>query len=150
MAGFFENLSATIGNGAKNALDKGKEFKDAAIDKGKELKDVASIKSQISSAQSGMNKLYKELGEAYFNDHKDSSEFPEITEGIKNAICKIQELEDKLMEAQGASKCPSCGAAIAKDSKFCPSCGVPVDIARTAAEEAKEETEDENNNITIE
>ena len=42
---FFENLGATIGNAAGNALEKSKELKDVALDKGKEFKDVATLKT---------------------------------------------------------------------------------------------------------
>ncbi|MBP5309198.1 MAG: zinc-ribbon domain-containing protein [Lachnospiraceae bacterium] len=123
---FFENLGATLGNAAGNAIEKGKEFKDVALDKGKEFKDVATLKTQISTAQSNVAKLYKELGEKFFEDNKDADTYPEIS-AIRDALVSIKELEDKLMIAQGMTKCPTCGAPVEKGSQFCSKCGASVE-----------------------
>lgn len=123
---FFENLGATIGNAAGNALEKSKELKDVALDKGKEFKDVATLKTQISTAQGNVAKLYKELGEKYFEDNKDSDTYPELAV-IKETLESIKELEDKLMIAQGMTKCPACGAPVEKGSQFCSKCGASVE-----------------------
>ena len=125
---FFENLGATLGSGAKNALDKGKE-----------LKDVAALKTQISTAQASLGKMYKELGKAYFEDHKDSGDYAEITDKIKEVLDKVADLEKKLSDTQGVLKCNACGATLTKGSAFCPKCGEPID---TYAEEDTDEGKD--------
>lgn len=135
MSGFFENLGATLGNGARNVVDKTKD-----------VAGVASIKAQISTAQAGLGKLYKELGKAYFEEHSDSNEYEPLMEPIRDALKKITELEEKLADAQGTTKCPSCGAQVPKDSQFCPTCGVPIDIAKAAADAE----DDSNKEIPIE
>ena len=112
---FLENLGATIGGGAKTALDKGKE-----------LKDVAAIKAQIASIQANLGKLYKELGKAYYDENKEAAAYSDKMAPIKDALDKISELESKLMDAQGNVKCPVGGASVEAGAQFCPKCGAAM------------------------
>ena len=112
---FFEDLGATIGNGAK-----------VAADKTKEVAGVASVKAKMSTAEANLGKLYRDLGKAYYEDNKESNAYAEITRQIKEQLAKVEELEKKLMEAQGCVKCPECGEMVPKDSSFCQKCGAKV------------------------
>ncbi len=123
---FFEDLGATLGTGAK-----------AVADKTKEISGVAAIKAQIGTAEASLGKLYKDLGKAYYEDHKESAAYGEKMSEIAAVLAKIDALNAKLSSTQGVKKCPACGEAMAKDSTFCPKCGAKVESFEEV-EEVKE------------
>lgn len=116
---FLDNLSEII-------TTKGKE----AADKAKSLADIASLKTQISSCESVVNKNLKKIGQLYFEEYKDSDvvcEFEEQVQAIRDAKKAIEDLEQKIHEIKGTKVCSSCGAVILGDSAFCSKCGTKLE-----------------------
>ena len=110
---FFDKLGNTISAAGKTGLNKAKEIKDAA-----------KIALDIQEREGAIRKLYQELGQAYYHDHRDdeNQEYPQLEE-IKAAFEEIGELKAAKDGIRGIRRCPECGSAIADDANFCSSCG---------------------------
>ncbi|MCC8030029.1 MAG: zinc ribbon domain-containing protein [Lachnospiraceae bacterium] len=116
MAGmdFFNKLGSSISSAGKDGLNKAKE-----------MKDSAKISLDIKDRENTIQKMYRELGKTYYQDHKDdiSPEYGDRIAAIKAAFEEIGELKSNLDDVRGIHRCPHCGKAISPEAKFCPSCG---------------------------
>ncbi|MCD7922693.1 MAG: zinc ribbon domain-containing protein [Clostridiales bacterium] len=116
MAGmdFFNKLGSSISSAGKDGLNKAKE-----------MKDSAKISLDIKERENSIQKMYRELGKAYYQDHKDdiSSEYSDRIASIKAAFEEIGELKSNLDDVRGIRRCPHCGKVVSPEAKFCASCG---------------------------
>ncbi len=149
---FFSKLGNTISAAGKDGLGKAKE-----------LKDTAKISVDIKEREGAIQKMYRELGKAYYHEHKNDTEceYADRLEAIKATFEEIGELKAMKDEIRGIKRCPSCGQPVAAKAKFCENCGAKCEeeavecevvedeecadeTAEDIAEEAAEETmEDE-------
>lgn len=115
---FWENIGETI-------TTKGKEV----ADKAKNLTDIASLKGQIATCESTIQKNYKDIGREYFESHKndEESEYEAQFFAIKNAMTAIEELKKKINEIKGTRHCNHCNEDVPANSIFCPKCGVKLE-----------------------
>ena len=110
---FFEKLSNTISAAGKDGLNKAKE-----------LKDTAKLTMDIKEREGAIQKYYRELGKAYYQDHKmDVAPEYEQMAAIKAAFEEIGELKAAKDEIRGIKRCPSCGSTISPVAKYCANCG---------------------------
>lgn len=124
-----ENLGASISEGAK-----------VVANKTRKVSGIASLKAQKSGAKTELSKLYKALGEAYYNDHADETvAYADIKDDIADVLKKIDKIDRKLADARGNVKCDACGEYVDNSSSFCPKCGAKI-VA--LVEEEAEECED--------
>lgn len=157
--GFLDNVSAfTKGVGAK----------------AKGNYDVVALNTQISSCKKEIAALHANLGELYFNLHRNDPE--DKLAGIVNEIIskekKIEELNQQIETTKEATaavqftapteptvpddytgrRCSNCGAPLADDAIFCGECGTKNEIIETKEEEKeeiKEETKEEEKEETV-
>lgn len=110
---FFDKLSNTISAAGKDGLNKAKE-----------LKDTAKISMDIKEREGAIQRMYRELGKAYYQDHKDdaNAEYDQIL-AIKAAFEEIGELKANKDEIRGIKRCPECGNPVSQEANFCASCG---------------------------
>lgn len=120
---FFESFGSTVSDGAK-----------VVSEKTKKVTGVASIKTQINSTKSGLTKLYKDLGKAYYEDPENAEALADIVNEINNVNDKVAILEKKLAVKQGKIKCEACGEYMSAEYAYCPKCGAQVEVV----EEVKE------------
>lgn len=115
---FFDKLSNTISAAGKDGLNKAKE-----------LKDTAKITMDIKEREGAIQRLYGELGKAYFQEHREDGQ-PEYIQisAIKTAFAEIDRLKAEKDEVQGIHRCPSCGNAVSQEAKFCSNCGANCKI----------------------
>lgn len=115
---FFDKLSNTISAAGKDGLNKAKE-----------LKDTAKITMDIKEREGAIQRLYGELGKAYYQEHKED-EHPEYIQisAIKNAFAEIDRLKAEKDEVQGIHRCPSCGNPVPPEARFCSNCGASCKI----------------------
>lgn len=136
-------LGNTLSAAGKDGLNKAKEFK-----------DTAKITVDIKEREGAIQRMYRELGKAYYHDHKDD-ETPEYDQifAIKAAFEEIGELKANKDEIRGIKRCSCCGNIVSQEAKFCASCGakceeevveceVVDDDVEEASEEAAEEVEE--------
>ncbi len=142
--GFFDTLGESLTNAGKDVAKKANE-----------IAKVTSLNGQISSQESLMDGIFKEIGKMIF-DNKDSwkdldlSEILGKIEAAKNEIERLKEeikvvkngdAEEKAAtsaeapapteapaEAPAAATvtCPNCGATLETGAAFCSSCGTKV------------------------
>ena len=115
---FFESFGSTVSDGAK-----------VVSEKTKKVTGVASIKTQINSTKSGLTKLYKDLGKAYYEDPENAEALADIVNEINNVNDKVAILEKKLAVKQGKIKCEACGEYMSAEYAYCPKCGAQVEVA---------------------
>lgn len=110
---FFDKLSNTISAAGKDGLNRAKE-----------LKDTAKITMDIKEREGAIQKMYRELGKAYFQDHKDdeTAEYDQVL-AIKAAFEEIGELKASKDEIRGIKRCKECGNPVSQEAKFCANCG---------------------------
>lgn len=115
---WFDNLGKSV----KNAGNK-------SVDKAKEIRDTSRIALDIKSQENLINKLYTDLGKAYYTEHKKDSDpkYGQILE-IKAAYKKIEELQAERDEIKGMIRCPGCGKTVSREAAFCPGCGTKIII----------------------
>ncbi len=110
------------------------------LERAKDLRDTAVISLEIRDREASIRKAYRELGRAYYQQHKDDEEpaYDQIIY-IKAAFEEIGELKATKDEIRGIRRCSNCGAPIQNGANFCPNCGKKYETAETA-EETEEET----------
>lgn len=129
----FERISNTISAAGKDGLSKAKE-----------IKDTAKINVDIKEREGSIQRMYRELGKAYYQDHKDDPA-PEYSQvfAIKAAFEEIGELKASKDEIRGIKRCENCGKIISSEAKFCSGCGAKVAEEEKVSEgEAEEKAED--------
>jgi len=131
---FFEELTTSLGNGAKVVVGKTKEYS-----------EIATIKAQITAQKTALSKLYKDLGKAYYEAHKEEVMFAEKIVAINEVMNKIGELDTRLEDILKVERCAECGELISKDSVFCNKCGAKREVS-----EVEEEFADEADEVTEE
>ena len=110
---FFDKLSNTISAAGKDGLNKAKE-----------LKDTAKISMDIKEREGAIQRIYRELGKAYYQDHKDD-ENPAYDQihAITAAFQEIEELKANKDAIRGVKRCEACGSIVSQEAKFCANCG---------------------------
>lgn len=89
---------------------------------------VAQLTGMIADEEKKIEKLYSELGKAYFELRKDeeTDEFKVQITGIKDSMKKIEDYNKTIKEVKGLVPCPKCGKDMKKTDAFCTSCGYRV------------------------
>lgn len=129
--GFFDDFGKKISSAGQEAIAKTKE-----------LADVAKINSGISDEENKIKTAYTEIGKKYFENHAEDFEADYEAEvaAIKEAMEKIKNYEQQIVEIKGVVKCPNCGAENAKTAAFCATCGTAMPAAvEEPVEEATQE-----------
>ncbi len=128
------------------------------LEKAKELRDSAKITLEIRDRETSIQKAYRELGKAYYQDHKNDEE-PDYDQVayIKAAFEEIGELNANKDEVRGIRRCSECGEPIPNGASFCPNCGKKYEAppaktgeAAKAPDEAPVSAEDMEEDIIAE
>ena len=130
---FFDKLGNTISAAGKDGINKAREWK-----------DTAKISVDIKEREGAIQKMYRELGKAYYRDHKDD-EAPDYEQiaAIKAAFEEIGELKANKDEIRGIRRCPECGQIMSREANFCSNCGAKCEAAETVDGEVVDSAEAE-------
>ncbi|MCD8230484.1 MAG: zinc ribbon domain-containing protein [Clostridiales bacterium] len=111
---FFNRIGNTISAAGKDGIGKAKEWR-----------DTAKITVDIKEREGAIQKMYRELGKAYYHDHKNDSdsEYSDRLVAIKAAFEEIGELKASKDDIRGIKRCPNCGQPVDPNAKFCGNCG---------------------------
>ncbi len=109
-------------------FDDVKRLSKNVADKGKDAIEITKLNSQIGSEKDKMRDTYVKIGEAIFMNFKNGNDqgFGETCVSLQEAESRIDDLKNKIIEIKGATKCPSCGEEVGKETVFCPKCGGKV------------------------
>ena len=100
-----------------------------ATQKAKDISELAKLRIDIRSKKDHINKLYQEMGKAYYEEHKNEEEpdYDQIVL-IKEAEEALAELKKQVGQLKGMQRCPKCGQDMPLDADYCSKCGEKLDI----------------------
>jgi len=109
-------------------FDEVKRFGKNLTEKGKDVIEITKLNSQINSEKDKIKNLYEKIGEEVYKAYAAGEEtaYSDLCAEIKKIEDTINELTAKVLELKNASKCPNCGAEVAKDTAFCSKCGTKL------------------------
>ncbi len=114
----FEDLSKTIS-------EKGKE----AVNKARDLTDVIKLKTQLAGEKNKLNETFQMIGRQYYETYKGK----ETDEAFQSAFLsveaskkRISSLEEEICSMEGCRTCPECGAKLNQEDIFCGKCGAKM------------------------
>lgn len=126
----FENFGKKVGKVANDAAAKSRE-----------LAEIARTSVSISDERSTIRMLYRDIGEKYYRELRDTDLEPlrVLCDKIDVSNERIRELDAKLNQIKGTRVCTTCGEAIDKRARFCPACGqpAPTDVGEAASQQAE-------------
>jgi hypothetical protein len=111
-----------------NILVKAKEVFETAYKKADDVVTVQKQKFDVSSLENKLCKDYEELGKLCYAQMQngafnDNTEFKNIFDEIQSKNAQIEEMKKEILKAKNKKRCPSCDAAIDKNSAYCNVCG---------------------------
>ena len=114
---FFEQIGKKISNAGQSVAQQTKNFA-----------DVSQLNSAISEKEKKISRLFLNLGEMYYEIHKDDleSDHYEVIAEISRLYSEIEQDQEKIKKIKGVVKCPQCGADVLIDAAFCSSCGAKI------------------------
>ena len=108
----------------KKLSDTGQE----AATKARNFAEVTRINGLISDTERRISRLYGEIGQSYYERHKDdpAAEEAERISAILSAYGEIAQYQEQIKQIKGVEQCPNCGAEVAAGSAFCNACGAKL------------------------
>ncbi len=97
----------------------------AAAEKARNFAEVNRLNGVISDHEKRISRLYFEIGQSYYERHKDDPEAEELERiaAITDTNEKIAVCREQIKTLKGVEKCPNCGADVQNGSQFCNNCG---------------------------
>lgn len=97
----------------------------AAAEKARNFAEVTRLNGVISDHEKRISRLYFEIGQSYYERHKDDPEAEELERiaAITDTNEKIAVCREQIKTLKGVEKCPNCGADVQNGSQFCNNCG---------------------------
>lgn len=115
---FFDDVKESLVSAGKDVSQKAKE-----------VSGVARLKLDVKTKEDFVTKQYAELGRMYYEQHKEDEEAAneEQFKVIREALEEIERMKTEILNLQGASECPNCGAKMPLGAAFCSSCGTKLE-----------------------
>ena len=115
---FFDDVKESLVSAGKDVSQKAKE-----------VSGVARLKLDVKTKEDFVTKQYAELGRMYYEQHKEDEEAAneEQLKVIREALEEIERMKAEILNLQGASECPNCGAKMPLGAAFCSSCGTKLE-----------------------
>ena len=110
----------------------------------KEIAETTKINGQIAIKKTDAEKLYGEIGKAYFAIHAGRSQDADVLDSL---CAKVEELDAEIAVLQQqidairqVRRCPECGEVSPNTSRFCGNCGArfPEEQPQPAPQKAPE------------
>ena len=122
-----------------DVTSRAKEVIDSVSRKTGDFVGVQKLRLSVSDANSKINKLYRELGEAVYASSTDSNDYTETIENLISAIDVKKEeltyLQSQIDTKQNKRTCPSCGKTNDAKAAFCSACGTQIAFSSSDDEE---------------
>ena len=111
---FFDNIGSKASAAGQAAAEKARNFA-----------EVNRLNGVISDHEKRISRLYFEIGQSYYERHKDDPEAEELERiaAITDTNEKIAVCRNQIKTLKGVEKCPNCGADVQNGSQFCNNCG---------------------------
>ena len=114
---FFDNIGSKASAAGQAAAEKARNFA-----------EVNRLSGVISDHEKRISRLYFEIGQSYYERHKDDPEAEELERiaEITDTNEKIAVCRNQIKTLKGVEKCPNCGADVQNGSQFCNNCGTRI------------------------
>ena len=111
---FFDNIGSKASAAGQAAAEKARNFA-----------EVTRLGGVVSDHEKRISRLYFEIGQSYYERHKDDPEAEELERiaAITDTNEKIAVCRNQIKTLKGVEKCPNCGADVQNGSQFCNKCG---------------------------
>ena len=111
---FFDNIGSKASAAGQAAAEKARNFA-----------EVNRLSGVISDHEKRISRLYFEIGQSYYERHKDDPEAEALERiaAITDTNEKIAVCRNQIKTLKGVEKCPNCGADVQNGSQFCNNCG---------------------------
>ena len=111
---FFDNIGSKASAAGQAAAEKARNFA-----------EVTRLGGVVSDHEKRISRLYFEIGQSYYERHKDDPEAEELERiaEITDTNEKIAVCRNQIKTLKGVEKCPNCGADVQNGSQFCNKCG---------------------------
>ena len=111
---FFDNIGSKASAAGQAAAEKARNFA-----------EVTRLGGVVSDHEKRISRLYFEIGQSYYERHKDDPEAEELERiaEITDTNEKIAVCRNQIKTLKGVEKCPNCGADVQNGSQFCNNCG---------------------------
>lgn len=111
------------------------------------LSELAKVKYNLMREKSKLEDAYKEMGELYYNQMKnseyDDKKIALAYDKIEKSLAEIERLNAQENAVNNTKVCTKCGEKLDKETLFCPKCGEELKVEEAAeAAEATEATEE--------
>ena len=114
---FFNDLGKAVSKAGQATLQKTKDFS-----------ETTRLNGLISDEEKKLDSVYFQIGKLYVSLHREDPEtqFAAMLQAVTESEERIQSLKKEVEIIKGVSRCPACGAEVARGSAFCSSCGEPM------------------------
>ena len=114
---FFDNIGSKASAAGQAAAEKARNFA-----------EVTRLGGVVSDHEKRISRLYFEIGQSYYERHKDDPEAEELERiaEITDTNEKIAVCRNQIKTLKGVEKCPNCGADVQNGSQFCNNCGTRI------------------------
>lgn len=123
----FSKFSVSAKDAAETVIKATKESANTVAKKSNELVQISKLNMSISSEETKLEELYKEIGKSIFekfdNEVYIDPDVVPVCENIKEHLDSILEMKEKISELKNIRKCTTCGTEISEETKFCSKCG---------------------------
>lgn len=127
-----------------------KKVSDAANYTAKEtgrLSELAKVKYNLMKEKAKLEDAYKEMGELYYNQMKnseyDDKKIALAYDKIEKSISEIERLNAQTNVINNTKVCQKCGEKLTKEMSYCPKCGEELKVEEEEAPEAETEEKTE-------
>lgn len=127
-----------------------KKVSDAANYTAKEtgrLSELAKVKYNLMKEKAKLEDAYREMGELYYNQMKnseyDDKKIALAYDKIEKSISEIERLNAQTNVINNTKVCPKCGEKLTKEMSYCPKCGEELKVEEEEAPEAESEEKTE-------
>ena len=126
-----------------------KKVSDAANYTAKEtgrLSELAKVKYNLMREKAKLEDAYKEMGELYYNQMKnseyDDKKIALAYDKIEKSITEIERLNTQANVINNTKICKKCGEKLTKEMLYCPKCGDEFKAEEEKAEDTEENSEE--------
>ena len=134
-----------------NWSEKFNKITQTAISKSKEVTEITRLNVEKMSLNQELKEVTFKIGEYVLENNLllEEEVIGQLMEQVNSIKANIEENQKKILELKNAQVCSSCGAEVAKTSKFCDKCGaklmelkVEPEVEEVKVEETREKAEE--------
>lgn len=113
----------------------------------REIAETTKINGQIAIKRTDIERLYGEIGKAYFTINagrsQDAGALDELCAKVKELDTEIADMQRKIDTIRQVRRCPVCGEVSPNTARFCGACGAKFEVETPTEPKPEEESNQE-------